>query len=413
MTGVQSHDSPVGAALSDFVSDGGPERKHLPSKPTWMARRCWVGSAAVVWCSCVRKKLCSRGLALAVVTFFGAAALVSAFVCLPQLLSKRAGSALPVRHIAPLEFSDARAVQFAKLAGASYCSNKSIVEWDCGMKCDGIVVKGAQVCPGVATKSFVGIFEDRCLVSFMGTQAYLSFITDLKFFTHQTPWPGCTDCRVHSGFFYEFLTMKDCIVSALLAHGCKPADGLRMTGHSMGAALATIAMMSLRLSGWETIEAYTFGSPRTGDELFATNFQTNFGAASFRVTHRMDPIVHLPPIEYLFPDYRHVEPEYFYKGTRSDGFVRCDEDVNYSCSAFYNDIARDLLNIGDHLMYMDIIIGTPSCKEALAAAASNASLSLAEDASFPSYFPHAVDTSMLAIPGSEAVGDDVYTVGVV
>mmetsp|Transcript_44805 Transcript_44805/g.140423 ORF Transcript_44805/g.140423 Transcript_44805/m.140423 type:complete len:381 (-) Transcript_44805:54-1196(-) len=256
----------------------------------------------------------------------------------------------------------ARAEAFAKLAGASYCSEDHIKNWSCGMKCiPG--VSNASVCEGSTTKAFVAMWEEQCIVSFMGTQAYMAMLRDAQFY--KTPVPlstsgGCKDCYVHAGFLYEWQSLRKCIIGQLQHVGC-PSSRVRMTGHSMGGGVASIAAMDLADQGWDITEAFTFGQPRTGEENFARTFNDRFGNRFWRVTHHMDPVIHIPPQNFPMSWYYwHVEPELFYDGAVSDGYKVCHKDGDETCAGQYATIYA-MFHLGDHMQYMDIPIGTPGC----------------------------------------------------
>jgi len=141
--------------------------------------------------------------------------------------------------------------------------------------------------------------------------------------------------------------------------GCGAGQApLYVTGHSLGAGLAGISMMSLFHDGWSIAESYNFGMPRTGDEDFAKTFDKLFGDRFFRVTHHMDPIPHTPPNELLVDwHYVHVSPEIFYNGELARGYVECQEPRNMSCSEQYMKLPGNIQHsIQDHLDYMDIPI---------------------------------------------------------
>merc|ERR1712135_75773 len=76
----------------------------------------------------------------------------------------------------------------------------------------------------------------------------------------------------------------------------------RVTGHSLGAALAGLAALSLESYGYQIEEVYTFGMPRTGDAIWAKDFNARFSDRFFRVTHHEDPVVQIPP-DYLIVDW--------------------------------------------------------------------------------------------------------------
>ncbi|KAK5978860.1 Triacylglycerol lipase, partial [Trichostrongylus colubriformis] len=68
------------------------------------------------------------------------------------------------------------------------------------------------------------------------------------------------------------------------------------TGHSLGGALATLAAARTAKQGLranEKITVYTYGEPRVGDALFATNYDSMI-KDSYRVVFRRDIVPHLP-----------------------------------------------------------------------------------------------------------------------
>jgi len=96
---------------------------------------------------------------------------------------------------------------------------------------------------------------------------------------------------VHRGFLRSLDTIWREAEDAL-------GDGkVWFTGHSLGAALATLA--ADRLPGSHAL--YTYGSPRVGDKKFRQAFRAN----AYRFVNNNDGITVVPPGSSLFP-YRHV-----------------------------------------------------------------------------------------------------------
>jgi predicted lipase len=84
-------------------------------------------------------------------------------------------------------------------------------------------------------------------------------------------------------------------------------QSLRITGHSLGAALAT--MLALDVSGNKVFAGptvYTFASPRVGDKVFAGTYD-QLVPYSWRISNLNDVVPHLPP---SFAGYVHVDAEY-------------------------------------------------------------------------------------------------------
>jgi triacylglycerol lipase len=71
------------------------------------------------------------------------------------------------------------------------------------------------------------------------------------------------------------------------------------TGHSLGAAVATLA--ADRLGAGKSGGLYTFGSPRVGDDVF----KVNFASPCYRFVNNTDVVPHVPPPG-LLARYTHV-----------------------------------------------------------------------------------------------------------
>jgi hypothetical protein len=89
--------------------------------------------------------------------------------------------------------------------------------------------------------------------------------------------------QVHQGFAAALEAVWSGLAPALAR-----APGRRVfTGHSLGAALATLAASRTRPDA-----LYTYGSPRVGDDAF---LRTVSALESYRFTNCCDMVVHLPP----------------------------------------------------------------------------------------------------------------------
>ena len=99
------------------------------------------------------------------------------------------------------------------------------------------------------------------------------------------------------------------------------------------------------------IELYTLGSPRVGDPKYTVWFNEIYGKDHFkaRITHRRDPVPHLPLESWGF---LHLNTEIFYKGTKKEGAHICNDasGEDKKCSDQY---LADV-DVLDHLTYFDI-----------------------------------------------------------
>ena len=125
--------------------------------------------------------------------------------------------------------------------------------------------------------------------------------------------------------------MKDAF---LIAKNKYPSYNIWITGHSLGAALASITAGSLSKLGYvlaDKLFLITFGQPRVGDSGYAAAMDS-LVAESYRVVHSNDLIPHLPPKGIL--GYFHHKSEIWYNNDMTPGstFIECDEDEGATCS---------------------------------------------------------------------------------
>jgi len=229
-------------------------------------------------------------------------------------------------------FDEDRMRSFAELAGVAYCQPSLIDDWTC-RNCgqSGFEVESGKV-RVMDNKSFwqenstrvvVGKLKDvnSCFVSFRGSSDTANWISDflaLQIGAPDEPFPGCTGCYVHLGFWQVWEAHVAGVKSALLDYGCGPtsSNGVMVMGHSMGAAVAHLAMYTLHQLGFHITEAYTFESPRVGNQAYVDAFEDLFldRIPMYRMTHNRDIVVHVP-MSWL--GYVHVRQEVFYNETTS------------------------------------------------------------------------------------------------
>ncbi|KAJ0518582.1 putative feruloyl esterase [Helianthus annuus] len=125
---------------------------------------------------------------------------------------------------------------------------------------------------------------------------------------------GCTDGKVHDGFFnaYNNTIMRSGILDAV-SRAKKAYEDLKImvTGHSMGGAMAACCRLDLALIyGSKNVQVTTFGMPRIDNVAFAS-YYSQVVPNTFRVTHGHDLVPHLPPYYHHFPQktYHHFPAE--------------------------------------------------------------------------------------------------------
>jgi hypothetical protein len=126
----------------------------------------------------------------------------------------------------------------------------------------------------------------QAIIAFRGTQAdsFRDVVTDASFILENWDRPG----RVHSGFAASLRSILEPVEQWL--RDTAPSR-LLLTGHSLGAALATLLAARLVEEDRPT-ELVTFGSPRVGDEALAFSLRT---LTIRRYVNCTDAVAQLPP----------------------------------------------------------------------------------------------------------------------
>lgn len=147
------------------------------------------------------------------------------------------------------------------------------------------------------------------VIAIRGTEGTLEWIHDAEFL--QVPCPFLVGAgHTEDGFtaMYESLRTgaaanSPSVVRALATlQYPRSVSSMTICGHSLGGALATLLALDLAANTAFTNPAvYTYGSPRTGDSLFASTFD-QVVKNSYRVANRLDIVPTLPPPV----DYDHV-----------------------------------------------------------------------------------------------------------
>ena len=159
------------------------------------------------------------------------------------------------------------------------------------------------------TQAFLAKNDEFSVLAFRGTETdkWEDIRTDLRFIKEKT-----IDGKVHVGFLEAFNDVKGEIFDTMRENMGKDVP-LYITGHSLGAALATVATGELdkEFDNW-IAACYTFGSPRVGDGKFEKSIKTPF----YRIVNTTD-IVSLVP--FFLGTFVHVGDERYLSRKRVDG----------------------------------------------------------------------------------------------
>lgn len=148
------------------------------------------------------------------------------------------------------------------------------------------------------TQAYIATNKDTMIICFRGTELKLAdWMTDLDI-----DLVGGPAGRVHEGFQDGLSCVWKEMMQFIKSE--RKNKSLWLTGHSLGAALATLATARLRLNKDEPVNGlYTFGQPRTGDREFAQKFDQDFGQQTFRYVNNNDIV---PRVPFRSMKYSHV-----------------------------------------------------------------------------------------------------------
>lgn len=139
-------------------------------------------------------------------------------------------------------------------------------------------------------------------IAFRGSNSLRDALTDLQFWKKCIPYDNtASKIRVHTGFINAY---KDKAVrpriQALVAPG---VHRVRITGHSLGAALAVLCAVDLQYNFPDRdFEVALFGCPRVGNAAFRDSYNRRV-FKTLRVQNGNDAVTKIP---FAFMGYRHV-----------------------------------------------------------------------------------------------------------
>lgn len=139
-------------------------------------------------------------------------------------------------------------------------------------------------------------------IIFRGTDSFKDWITDFQFWKKSIPYKDVNpEVKVHTGFLnaYKHRGVRDKIHKFIK----KDIEKVTITGHSYGAALATLCAVDLEYNfPKKDYEVYLFGSPRVGNKAFRDSYNKRV-FKTFRVNNGNDIVTKIP---FGVMGYRHI-----------------------------------------------------------------------------------------------------------
>ncbi|KAB8242168.1 Alpha/Beta hydrolase protein [Aspergillus flavus] len=259
---------------------------------------------------------------------------------------------------------------WVQYAAATYCPNNYVAKdgekLNCSVgNCPDVEAAGSTVKLSFSddtitdTAGFVAVDNTNkaIVVAFRGSYSIRNWVTDATF--PQTDPGLCDGCKAELGFWTAWKVVRDRIIKTL--DELKPEHSdykIVVVGHSLGAAIASLAAADLRTKNYDAI-LYAYAAPRVANKPLA-EFITNQGN-NYRFTHNDDPVPKLP---LLTMGYVHISPEYYITApdntTVTDNQVTVlDGYVNFKGNTGTSGGLPDLLAFHSHVWYF---IHADACK---------------------------------------------------
>ena len=279
-------------------------------------------------------------------------------------------------------------------AQASYCN----VFENC-KTCNTTDIPSVKIFTALQSKTIVGFSYSHAsvMVSYRGTSNIINWLEDFTVVKvcpkkYNIPQQDDTNRCFEKGFWEVYSATRAKVYAEIYRLAAlHNTTAVIVTGHSLGAALATLLAFDLatdistkdarfehrhRMKHTVTdnhtglsvtnIKLVTFGSPRVGNPSFVKAFQHYIDTSIIiptRITHASDIIPHTPFIDkkwFLLGNFEHIPHEIFYNKP-STSYHICNDSLHEDprCSMQFSHLED--LSILDHLTYMNVTMGIAGC----------------------------------------------------
>jgi len=237
------------------------------------------------------------------------------------------------------------------LSAAAYCDSKTYLSRSYKGYSSGFVATYSISNVLNDVQGFVGYLSSKSqiYVVYRGSTSIIDWLDDLDAIL--TTYPSCSKCEVHKGFY----SAEQAVIASVLSNVQSlikrfPSYEVVVSGHSLGAALATLTAMDFLSAGITNVRLFHFGSPRVGNTAFA-NYASSKLIDHNRNTHYKDIVPHCP----MHERFTHISGEWYEKVETFHSLgdlVECQGNEDPSCSYQWS-----LTSIDDHMHYLGLYVG--------------------------------------------------------
>lgn len=240
----------------------------------------------------------------------------------------------PVQPPAPIDF--ALAVQYAQRAALVYETDASIKQ-----KSPAGTVVSFMVETPRGVKAYIETDEAKKIqwISVRGTSTLENVKLDVDY---NKVVDGRLQIPLHKGFADTALQ-----VYAFAKPLLRPGYEVRVTGHSLGGAAASIVLMLFKEDGVKLGQAMTFGQPKVTNRAGVEKYR---GLPLLRFVNDKDPVPLLPPFDLTTildeGPYKHFGPEVVLKDGTNYAYFDEAQTERFSVTSFWSTLGNQ--QVPDH-----------------------------------------------------------------
>jgi len=242
-------------------------------------------------------------------------------------------------HVGNKTDQEQQAIFLAAVCGQTYAQFNNI---------DGLFVVPLdfQVVSTIEAQSFSNTWEHfgfilesshEIIIAFRGTSSTTDWLSNVMASQERFNYLKETTLT-HRGFTNIYSSARDGIMAGLSK--LSPEKTLYITGHSLGAALATLCAIDIAANTTFTSPIlFTYGSPRVGNPDFVKAFKS-YVRSSYRYANVFDVVTYAPPHVLKFPK---RETKYYYNHVHtfiSLSFQNGSTGGNHVISSYFADLSK-------------------------------------------------------------------------
>lgn len=242
----------------------------------------------------------------------------------------------------PVHKPDFELIQwFAQRAAAAYMPAGQIKQHLPG-------VEHIAVAADTDVQYFVEIVDETTqLVAIRGTANLANALCDARFFKHRDSELGI---QLHRGFHSDAEKVLEQITPLL-----DPGKTVLVTGHSLGAAIATIIMMYLSKRGWQVAFSVNFGQPKITNKAGCERYAD---LPLLRIADKEDVVPMVPfanLADLIHGEYHHFAPELLLLNAQYYVYQTAHQQWSSHANSFWRNLGDE--SVTDHYMqhYLDNI----------------------------------------------------------